>query len=158
VGVTLDKFVFSTVCDLHYASSHHPFCYPEFGRIPLDPAEDGGMITCDSASPQELSHVASAQRLAEIPPHSAEDDLGFKMAPFKEAGTAHGRSPVSRGQRCTDPCTRSLSVLVTEPNPAAFLCPRHHLGTWAAGLCPAHAGAGGRPTHERNVLTLWDPV
>ena len=97
--MTLDNFVFSIACDLHCVSLHRPFCDPEFGRIPLDPAEDGGMINCESAFPQEFFHVARAQRLAEIPPHSAEDDLGFKMAPFKEAGIAHGRSPVIRGQR-----------------------------------------------------------
>jgi hypothetical protein len=43
---------------------------------------------------QEFFRVATAQGIAQIPQHGAEDDVGFKVAPFKQGGIAQGRYPM----------------------------------------------------------------
>jgi hypothetical protein len=60
-----------------------PAAFVELRSIPLDPMKYRRMINRDPAFPQEFFHVARAQRIAEIPPHGAEDDVGLKVAPFE---------------------------------------------------------------------------
>jgi hypothetical protein len=52
------------------------------------------MINLHAAFPQEFFDIAIAQGVAQIPPHGTEDDVGLKVAPFKEGKIAYGRSPV----------------------------------------------------------------
>jgi hypothetical protein len=56
--------------------------------------KDGGVVDRHATFPHKFFHVALAQGVPQIPPHGAEDDLGFKMAPFEQGEIAHGQSPV----------------------------------------------------------------
>src|SRR5262245_12785237 len=74
------------------------------------------MVDPDATFPQEFFPVAIAPRVAEIPPHRAENDVSLNVAPFEQGGIAHGRSPVTGGQHCSMArCTRSPVILATEP-------------------------------------------
>jgi hypothetical protein len=73
------------------------------------------MIAPQATFPQEFFDIAVAQGVAQTPPHSTENDVGLKVAPFTAGEIAHGMSPVIWGQRRPTPCTRSLAVFATEP-------------------------------------------
>jgi hypothetical protein len=55
--------------------------FVQLWRIALDPSEYRGVVDPPTAFPQKRFHVAVAQRVAQIPPHGAEDGVGVKMAP-----------------------------------------------------------------------------
>jgi VanZ like family len=87
----------------------------EFWSVVLDPTKHRRMIDPHAAFAHKLFHIAVAQRVAQIPPHSTEDAVSLQVAPFEEGGIAHGRSPVIGGRDCLTRCSRSPAILATEP-------------------------------------------
>jgi hypothetical protein len=53
-------------------------------RVALDPAKHRGVVDLHTPFLQELFHIAIAQRVAQVPAHGSEDDVGFKVAPFEQ--------------------------------------------------------------------------
>jgi hypothetical protein len=87
----------------------------KFRGIALDPAKHGRMIDGAASFPQEFFHITIAQGIPQVPPHRAEDDVGFKVAPFEWGSIAHGQPPVIGDRYGLARCSRSLAILVTEP-------------------------------------------
>jgi len=52
------------------------------------------MIDGDPALLHQLFDITVAQGIAEIPPHTTDDDFTSKVTPFEERGLIHTRSPV----------------------------------------------------------------
>jgi transposase len=73
------------------------------------------MIDGDAPFLQEFFDIAIAQGVAEVPPHRAKDDIGFKVTPFEQGRIIHGRSPMIWGQYCLARCSRSPAIPATEP-------------------------------------------
>src|SRR4051812_9613246 len=55
----------------------------QFGRISLDPAEDGGVIHLDTAIQQHQLEVAVADWEHQIPSHRPQDHLGGELPAFE---------------------------------------------------------------------------
>jgi hypothetical protein len=73
------------------------------------------MIDKDASFPQEFFHITLAQGILQVPPHRAEDDVGFKVAPFEQGRISHGWSPVIWDRYYLARCSRSPAILTTEP-------------------------------------------
>jgi hypothetical protein len=55
----------------------------EFGSKALDPALDGGVIDREAALRHHFFKVPIAERVAQVPPHTKQDDCRFMMPPFR---------------------------------------------------------------------------
>ena len=55
----------------------------EFRRKTLDPAQDRRMNKGQATFRHHLDQIPEAQLEAKIPPHTQDDDLPFKVPPFK---------------------------------------------------------------------------
>ncbi len=61
--------------------------FVQFRGIALDPAIDGGMIHLQSPFQHHFLEVAIAERIAQVPTDTQENDLGFKVTPFERTDT-----------------------------------------------------------------------
>jgi hypothetical protein len=66
----------------------------ELGRQALHPSQDGGVLNADLAFSHQFLDITIASGIAEIPPHTADDDLPSTVAPFEERGLVHVWPPV----------------------------------------------------------------
>jgi hypothetical protein len=57
---------------------------------------DGCVIDMETALFQQLLNVAQRQRIAKIPPDSAEYDAGLGLTPFEERGSGYHFAILSR--------------------------------------------------------------
>jgi hypothetical protein len=87
----------------------------QFWSLGPDPATHRRMVDPHATFPQGCFHVAIAQRLTQIPPHGAEDNGGFNVAPFAQSRLMHGQSVRSWGRDGLTRCIRSPAILATEP-------------------------------------------
>jgi hypothetical protein len=71
-----------------------PTAFIQFRGVALHPAKHGRMIDGDASFAQELFDITVAEGIAEVPPHRAQDDLGFKVTPFEQGWIIQGRSPM----------------------------------------------------------------
>jgi len=59
------------------------------GNIPLDPAKNGRVIDVLTPLPHHLLQVAIAERIAQVPTHTQQNDLGLEMTPFEWTWILH---------------------------------------------------------------------
>src|SRR5712671_5069872 len=62
----------------------------EFRPENLDPAPDAGSVDTKAAFSHEIRHLPVAQREAQVPTHTDEDDCAFVMPPEERIGRPNG--------------------------------------------------------------------
>lgn len=70
-----------------------PATLPELGSVVLHPTLDRGVFDNDATLAHHLFQVPIAQRLAQVPAHTQEDDLAFEVPPFERVGLPHPCAP-----------------------------------------------------------------
>ena len=67
-----------------------PTALVEFGRIALDPPQDGGMVNVQPPLQHDFFQIAITSGVTQISVDAEHNDVAFEMAPFKQWGFAHG--------------------------------------------------------------------
>ena len=61
----------------------------EFGRIPLNPTKDRGVIDRESPLLHHLFQVSVAEGISQIPADAKQDDVGLEVMPFEGTPGLH---------------------------------------------------------------------
>src|SRR5271166_6117050 len=66
----------------------------QFRAVTLNPAPDGSVIRLQTALGEQLLDIAQRERVAQIPAHGAQNQLGLRLPPLKDLRSGcviHGR-------------------------------------------------------------------
>src|ERR1017187_10325016 len=56
----------------------------QFGAVTLNPAPDGGVIRLQTTLGEQLFDIAQRERVAQIPAHGAQNQLGLRLPPLED--------------------------------------------------------------------------
>src|SRR6059058_2807562 len=101
--------------------------FVEFRGIALHPAVDRGVVNAQSTLDHHLLKVAVAQRIAKIPAHAQQNDLGFEVKPFEWMLLAHEGT----SSAFLNPAELTIASVFLQQNP--FICASCNPTEWMIG-------------------------
>ena len=66
-----------------------PAAFLQFRGVALHPAVDRGVVNLQPAFEHHFLQITVAERVAQVPPDTQQNDLGFEMTPFERTRVLH---------------------------------------------------------------------